>query len=365
MIARLPCPGPARYPDAMRSHLSPFDRLAYTASQAARFGWFYSQYRRAQRRITPAVRKEQLPDSGPSTSELLSALFALFRRDMKNIEAGHYAMPPDMWPRPGRVLDVNRRFFRDLQTVDRRRQAGAGDEVFRTLRDSDPPYPRYFMQNFHFQSDGYLSADSADLYDYQVEILFSGGADAMRRQALVPLAEFMNGRPAATTQLVDIGCGTGRFLRLASDAQPLLRMTGLDLSPPYLDRARRSLRGRRAVRFMTGNAEQLPFPDASVDVVSNIFLFHELPARVRTNVVREMARVLRPGGLVLHVDTIQKGDEARFDQLLDFFPRAYHEPYFADYVASDLEAMYGDAGLSARSHTNAFLSKVSVFAKPA
>ena len=353
MMARLPCAGQARYSATMR-------RVAYTASQAARFGWFYSQYRRAQRRVTPAVRKDQVPKGGPSTAELLSALFALFRQDMKNIEAGHYAMPPDMWPRPG----VNRRFFRDLQAVDRRRQAGAGDEIFRKLRDSDPPYPRYFLQNFHFQSDGYLSAESADLYDYQVEILFSGGADAMRRQALVPLAEFMNGRSAATSRLVDIGCGTGRFLRFASDAQPLLRMTGVDLSAPYIDRARQSLHGRRAVSVMTGNAEQLPLSDASVDVISNIFLFHELPAKARANVVAEMARVLRPGGRVLHVDTIQRGDAPRFDPLLGVFPLAYHEPYFADYVASNLEQLYGDAGLSARSHTNAFLSKVSVFAKP-
>ncbi len=349
----------------MRSAFSPLDRLAYTASQAARFGWFYSQYQRARRRVAPAVRKDQAPADGPSTRELLAALLDLFRRDLRNIEADLYTMPPDMWPRPDRVLGVNRRFFRDLHDVDRRRQAGAGDEVFRALRDGDPPYPRYFLQNFHYQSDGYLSGESADLYDYQVEILFSGGADAMRRQALVPLAEFMRGLPAGETRLVDIACGTGRFLRFASDAHPMLRMTGIDLSPPYLDRAQKTLQTRRTVSLASANAEQLPFPDGSVDVVADVFLFHELPERVRATVAGEMARVLRPGGRVLHVDSLQLGDAPRFDPLLGFFPQAYHEPYFANYVASDLDGLFAAAGLVARSHTNAFLSKVSVFEKPA
>ena len=43
-------------------------------------------------------------------------------------------------------------------------------------------YPRYYLQNFHYQTDGYLSDMSANLYDLQVEILFNGGADAMRRR---------------------------------------------------------------------------------------------------------------------------------------------------------------------------------------
>lgn len=347
----------------MREHLSALDRLAYTTSQAARFGWFYSQYRRAQRRVTPAVRKSEAPKDGPSTAELLGSLFGLFRDDLRNIERGLYSMPPDMWPRPDRVFAMNRRFFRDLRTVDQRRRQSDGDEVFRQLRENDPPYPRYFLQNFHFQSDGYLSDESAQLYDYQVEILFSGGADAMRRQGLVPLADWLSGRRVSETRLVDIGCGTGRFLRFVHDAHPLLQLTGIDLSQPYLDRAQDNLNDARRVTFLTGNGEQLPLADASADIISSIFLFHELPARTRANVVREIARVLRPGGLVLHVDSIQTGDVPRFDPLLGFFPKAYHEPYFANYVASDLDALYGEAGLTARSHTPAFLSKVSVFEK--
>ena len=48
-------------------------------------------------------------------------------------------------------------------------------------------YPKYYLQNFHYQKDGYLSEMSANLYDLQVEILFNGTADAMRRRILAPL----------------------------------------------------------------------------------------------------------------------------------------------------------------------------------
>ena len=45
-------------------------------------------------------------------------------------------------------------------------------------------YPAYYLQNFHYQTDGWLSKDSARLYDFQVETLFLGSADTRRRQAL-------------------------------------------------------------------------------------------------------------------------------------------------------------------------------------
>src|SRR3954466_12786998 len=57
-------------------------------------------------------------------------------------------------------------------------------------------YPEYFRRNFHWQSDGYLSHRSAELYDLGVEFLFLGTADVMRRQAIAPIAsELKNQSP--------------------------------------------------------------------------------------------------------------------------------------------------------------------------
>ena len=63
------------------------------------------------------------------------------------------------------------------------------------------------------QTDGWLSEDSAKIYEVSTETLFLGRQDAMQRQALVPLASFMRGQPArgSGVRLLELACGTGRF----------------------------------------------------------------------------------------------------------------------------------------------------------
>ena len=79
--------------------------------------------------------------------------------------------------------------------------------------------------------------------------------------------------------------------------------------------------------------------------MSCVYLFHELPRAVRERAAAEFARVLRPGGRLVLVDSFQRGDKPAFDGLLELFPLAYHEPYYADYVRHDLRALFQDVGL--------------------
>jgi ubiquinone/menaquinone biosynthesis C-methylase UbiE len=74
------------------------------------------------------------------------------------------------------------------------------------------------LQNFHFQSGGWMTDDSANRYDTQVEVLFNGTANATRRQALPQLYEVFAGRDQRKLRLLDIGCGTGRFLDFLKQA---------------------------------------------------------------------------------------------------------------------------------------------------
>ena len=97
--------------------------------------------------------------------------------------------------------------------------------------------PEYYAQDFHFQTGGYLTEGSARLYDVQVETLFMGAAGPMRRSALGPIGDYMRGRDQRQVTLVDVACGTGRFLRQVRLAYPAMTLKGLDLSRPYLDEA--------------------------------------------------------------------------------------------------------------------------------
>ena len=171
----------------------------------------------------------------------------------------------------------------------------------------------------------------------------------------------MAGRNQRDLAGLDVGCGTGRLLAFLHDAWPGMKFTGLDLSPPYLAEARRLIGRTARVKLIEGAAEKLPFEDASLDLVVSSFLMHELPETIRQQALAEMARVLKPDGLVVIVDSIQKGDQPSWDGLLDLFPHYFHEPYYAEYANGSLEAWGEAAGLKPVASERAFLSKVSAF----
>lgn len=340
------------------------DGLAYAAAQAARVGWYFGQYLATARLSVSSLPRPKPGARGPRQDELLRELRALMARDWDNIRAGYYRMPHDLAPPAGRLMADAVRYFRDLPQVNRRRRTGANIDVRRAPPDAAKGKPPYYLQNFHFQTDGYLSAESARLYDQQVETLFGGGADAMRRQGLVHIYYALRDRRADRVTLLDVGCGTGRFLTFALDNYPRLNAIALDLSRPYLAEARSRLKRYPNVTFLEAAAEAMPLADASVDIIACVYLFHELPRKVRVQVAREFARVLRPGGRLIFIDSLQRGDRTEFEGLLTYFPQAFYEPYYDDYTQHDLIALFDGVGLRLGALDLAFLSKVMLLEKP-
>src|SRR5579883_2726831 len=221
---------------------SAFDKFIFDTVQNARISWFFGQKllaARVSRPVPPppALRGRPMPDR----QQILADLRALFAQDWHNIEQGYYAPPQDGLGNPFAAFVRTLDFFADLTAVEQRRRGGP--EGRRLAGEKPGRYPRYYLQSFHFQSDGYLSAASAERYDHQVEVLFGGAAAAMRRQALVPLRTALqrrrSGQPVA--RLLDVACGTGGFLREVKRNFPRLSVTGLDLSSPYLEVAQRRL----------------------------------------------------------------------------------------------------------------------------
>ena len=332
-------------------------------AQAIRFGWYLGLnrvvgWRSQQLGQRPRIKAER---PTPTEAQILADLAHLFLRDAQAVRDGIFppladgVSPRDHVARAGAMLA-------DLPKALSRRAERFSQSVSEMA--SVDGLPDYYAQDFHFQTGGYLTEQSARLYDVQVETLFLGGAGAMRREALRPIAAFMAGRDQRRLALADIGCGTGRFLRDVRVTWPALRLTGVDLSGSYLDETRRHMKGLRPAQLMRANAEMLPLADASQDIVTSTFLFHELPPEARSTISGEMARVLKPGGVLVFIDSLQMGDRPDWDGLLETFPLRFHEPYFRSYAIDDLEGRLRARGLVVQSAWTSFLAKVIVAAKP-
>jgi ubiquinone/menaquinone biosynthesis C-methylase UbiE len=225
--------------------------------------------------------------------------------------------------------------------------------------DVDPQtYPDYYLQNFHHQTDGYLSDHSASLYDLQVEILFNGTAEPMRRRVLKPLVQGLRAfadRPASSLRVLDVATGTGRTLRQVRAALPQAQLVGLDLSPAYLRQANRWLSQlpSELPQLVQGNGEAMPFAEGSMQAVTCVFLLHELPGEARQNVLNDCYRVLESGGTLVLADSVQLDDSPQFETVMDNFRRVFHEPFYRDYIGDDIEARLkaaGFQGIRAESH---------------
>ena len=332
------------------------ERLAYAAAQGTRLVFYGAQYALSRRLARGREDAAAAAPDLPSRATVRRAMRDLLKADLAHIEAGLYPPPPLLPAHPAHLLRTTGGFFADLpKALERRRRRGATD-VRAEVAGTD--YPAYYLQNFHYQTGGWLSDESARLYDHQVEVLFTGTADAMRRQGLVPLKRRFGARRRPRPVVMDIGTGTGRFLALLRAGLPQARLIGVEPSPAYRAEAARRV---PSARIAAGFVEDLPLAGASVDAASAVFLFHELPPAIRERAAGEIARVLRPGGLFVMVDALQYGDLPDFDGLLARFPERFHEPYFESYLGTDFATLLAAHGLLLETTTPAFLSKVFVF----
>jgi ubiquinone/menaquinone biosynthesis C-methylase UbiE len=345
-------------------------RTAYGARQLSRVAWYVGHSvaigwlsKEARRRDGESTRPRPQTDAPvPDRKRLYADMANLFKLDFANVEAGIYPLPADHDGSLSTLLNRSWLFFEDLPEIHRRRESGQHSEVL--TAETRGKRPLYYLQNFHFQSGGYMTDDSARRCDTQVEVLFNGTANATRRQALPQLHEVFAGRDQRRLRLLDVGCGTGRFLDFVKQAWPRLPAVGLDMSEAYVREAKRHLTRWSRINLVVGNGESIPVPDDSQDAVTSIFMFHELPPYVRRIVFREFARVLKPGGRLVLVDSLQHRDEPDYDGLLELFPQSFHEPYYTSYIEEDFGAIGRACGLTLTRDIKAFVSKVMVFDKP-
>jgi SAM-dependent methyltransferase len=163
-----------------------------------------------------------------------------------------------------------------------------------------------------------------------------------------PAARMLRRIAASPRAYLDIGAGTGSLTLAAAGRWPASRIISLDASAAMLSVARRRVAADRAAddpgrfEWLVGDAASIPLEDASVDVVTSAFMLQLVPDRPR--VLREVHRVLRPGGifglvtwiaeeLVLEAD--DEFDEVVAELGLDVASDGFRPPRHTDYEGVD------------------------------
>lgn len=106
-------------------------------------------------------------------------------------------------------------------------------------------------------------------------------------------------------KLLEVSCGRGGGLSALLSQAPEIDATGLDVAHSAVAFCKKTYGESEHLRFVQGSALELPFEDASFDVVVNVEASNDYGDRPRF--FREAARVLKPDGLLLYADTVKQG----------------------------------------------------------
>ena len=161
-------------------------------------------------------------------------------------------------------------------------------------------YPDFYNYTYvHFLPGGYLNSQT-------IRISFLGNSkftfldETKLNEWLVKL--YKTQQDSIDPQVIlDIGTGTGGSAFVLGQLFPQAHVLGIDLAPAYIrfNRAHKEIRQAENVDFYQANAENLEFIESdSIDFINFAYVLHEMPADNAKAIVREMFRVLKPGGVV-------------------------------------------------------------------
>lgn len=157
-----------------------------------------------------------------------------------------------------------------------------------------------------------MFARIAPRYDAANRVLTAGMDERWRRRAIALLQLPREGR------VLDLCCGTGDVVFHLLRADPTLRVTGIDFCAPMLERARARARarGREGAAFVEGDVMSLPFDDGTFDGATMGFSLRNVVDLDR--VLREVLRVLRPGGRFANLD-VSKSPNKVWKRMFDLY----------------------------------------------
>ncbi|MEX2225011.1 MAG: class I SAM-dependent methyltransferase [Dehalococcoidia bacterium] len=128
----------------------------------------------------------------------------------------------------------------------------------------------------------------------------------IHRYQMKAFSRLLHDQSFADCDVLDVGTGVGRWARWYA-SWPDARVTGIDIEPERLERARSLGAGPT---YNTMSVDSLAFDDASFDVVNSVTVLQHVPHEMKRRAIAEIARVLRPGGRVVLFEVTDMHDDA-------------------------------------------------------
>ncbi len=237
--------------------------------------------------------------------------------------------------------------------------ASAASSKYSTLKLDPAVEPPYYARaiDIHCMPGGYFGMVSEDdvtagaLYDrgvYVYQMGLAGGlADGIGRS----VAEFIRRRyPDLNARaILDVGCTVGHNTGPFCDVFPAARVHAIDASKPLLRYGHaRAESLKLPIHFEQMDARRMSYPDDSFDIVFSCILFHETSHSAHREILREIRRVLKPGGININMELPPNESLDPYDGFqIDWDAHYNNEPYYAANTSTDVKALMAEVGFGA------------------
>jgi ubiquinone/menaquinone biosynthesis C-methylase UbiE len=192
------------------------------------------------------------------------------------------------------------------------------------------------------------------LYDQGLSVFFMGFLGDDHDDVGRSVAEFLKRRypDFAPRKMLDVGCTVGGDTLPWGESYPELEIHAIDPCAPLLRYAHgRAQSLGQPVHFHQMNGTSLSFPDDSFDLVWSAQVLHELPPKMLRRCLKECHRVLKPGGLMIHMELPPNHQVPPYEQFyIDWDAYYNNEPWYKAFRDMDPVRVVTDAGFAADSY---------------
>ncbi len=252
---------------------------------------------------------------------------------------------------------------------DYSRELAASDIAGPGMLELDPDLniPDYARHEIHTQPGGYVGEEFAGQIYYYSTMSFYRGRNDQNELYTAMASAIPTPADGKVAHILDIGCGIGQLTVALKETFPAASVWGLDVAAPMLRYAhKRAADWNIDVNFVQRLAEDTKFADESFDLVTSYIMFHEVPAAVAPDILKEAFRVLRPGGVLFIRDFPAKRKVVGFGKYMSWADHKFNgEPWSQEFMRSDFVGAIEAAGfrLLAPGESQPFLREY-IFEKP-